>query len=53
MDPGEQIRFKVVAENFSEVSPQPQATLEATQGQSTQEKTPNSNPAYSITVSLN
>lgn len=45
MDPGEKIRFKVVAENFSEVSPQaPQ--------ESTNQETPPALVAYSITVDI-
>lgn len=54
MDPGEQIRFKIVAENFSEISPQPQinTTIDGTQAQQNQDTAQTAViPAYSITVS--
>lgn len=52
MDPGEKIRFKVISENFTEISPTgPEITEAPTQGPSTEPVVDN-RAAYSLTVSI-
>lgn len=49
MDPGEQIRFKVISENFTEINPTGPEITDPNQP-STAEKTPENRAAFSLTV---